>query len=261
MTDFFANMDSDYARKHFPNGVFESAMKTIRRRSVVFMFFMGLFFAGSLYGLFWSIGRTMELSAEGRDDMMGVCMVICGFFGVAALVTGLLLVILLRSTRKKRGDYIAAAAKNSRLPENEIEAFEQQSVAPDCYILRLTAGLDRLLSSGTNKDGLLTKDYIYLADASQIVMRVDQLKACCFYEYSYYVNTGKTSKKILCLAILLVASNGVSVFSDTTEQAGKALMALLKERNSGIDLNGGKVVPEGALEAYKKRVLETLISH
>ena len=255
MTDFFSTMNPDYARKHFPNGVFESAMKTVKRRSVVLMVFLGLFFAGSLYGLFWAVGRTMELSAEGRDDMMSVSLVICGFFGVVALVFGLLLVLLFRSTGKKRGDYIAGSAKNSRLPESEIEAFEQQAVAPDCYILKLTAGLDRALSSATNRDGLLTRDYIYLADPAQIVMRVDQLRACCFYEYSYYINTGKSSKKIRCLAVQLLASNGVSVLSDVTEQAGKALMALLKQRNGAIDTNGGRVLPEGAFDEYKKRVL------
>lgn len=255
MTEFFTNMNPDYAQKHFPNGVFESARKTVKRRSMVLLVFLGLFLAGSLYGLYWALGRTMDLMAEGRDDMLSVSLVICGFFGVVALVFGVLLGVLLWNSRKKRSDYIASSAKSSKLPESEIETFEQQAVAPDCYILKLTAGLDRVLSNATNKDGLLTRDYIYLADPAQIVMRVDQLKACCFYEYTYYVNTGKSSKKISCLGIYLIASNGVSVLSDTTEKAGKALMALLKERNSAIDTNGGKVLPEGAFDEYKKRVL------
>ena len=32
-------------------------------------------------------------------------------------------------------------------------------------------------------------------------------------------------------------------------------MALLKERNNAIDTNDGKVLPEGAFDSYKKRIL------
>ena len=86
-------------------------------------------------------------------------------------------------------------------------------------------------------------------------MRVDSLKACCFSDYTYYIDTGKHHKKIHCLAICLIASNGVSVLSDTTEEAGQALMAILKERNGAIDTNDGNVLPEGELDGYKKKVL------
>ena len=257
MADFFSKMNDDYARKHFPEGsVFEGAMKTVKRRSIGGLFFFGLFFAAALYGLVWGIRRTLKFMAEGQDDMLSVGIVICGFFGVIVLVCLLVLVLLIKGSRKKRGDYIADSAKHSKLPVSEIEEFERQAAASDCYILKLTAGLDRMLSNATNKDGLLTRDYIYLADPAQTVMRVDSLKACCFSDYTYYIDTGKQHKKIHCLAICLVAANGVSVLSDTTEEAGRALMAIIKERNSTVDTNEGKVLPEDALDSYKKRVVE-----
>lgn len=112
-----------------------------------------------------------------------------------------------------------------------------------------------MLSNATNKDGLLTRDYIYLADPAQTVMRVDSLKACCFSDYTYYIDTGKHHKKIHCLAICLIAPGGVSVLSDTTEEAGRALMDLLKQRNNAIDTNEGRVLPENELDSYKKRML------
>ncbi|MDE7015100.1 MAG: hypothetical protein K2P19_10595 [Kineothrix sp.] len=257
MTDFFSKMNADYAQKHFPDGsVFESAMKTVKRRSIGGIFFFALFFAAALCGLVWGIGRTLSFMSNGEDDMLSVGIVICGFFGVIVLVCLLVLFFLIKGTRKKRSDYVADSAKHSKLPVSDIEAFEQQAVASDCYILKLTTGLDRLLSNATNKDGLLTRDYIYLADPAQTVMRVDSLKACCFSDYTYYINTGNRQKKIHCLAICLIASNGVSILSDTTEEAGKALIALLKQRNSAIDTNEGKVLPENAFDSYKKRVLE-----
>lgn len=257
MADFFSKMNETYAQKHFPNGsVFEGTMKTVKRRSIGGIFFFVLFFAGALWGLIWVIGRTVEFMADGQDDMLGVGVGISIFFGLIALGCFAVLCLMIKGSRKKRGDYIADSAKNSKLPEHEIETFERQAVASDCYILKLTAGLDRVLSNATNKDGLLTRDYIYLADPAQIVMRVDTLKACCFSDYTYYINTGKHHKKVHCLAICLIASSGVSVLSDTTREAGQALMALLKERNSMIDTNDGKVLPDGALDDYKKRLIE-----
>lgn len=178
-----------------------------------------------------------------------------GLFLVAGLLTRTVL-LNFKGSRQKRGDYIASSAKHSKQPVSEIETFEQQAVSSDCSILKLTAGLNRLLSNATNKDGLLTRDYIYLADPAQTVMRVDSLRACCFSDYTYYINTGKRHKKIHSLMLCLIASNGVSVLSDTTEEAGKALMELLKQRNSAIDTNGGKVLPENAFDSYKKRVLQ-----
>lgn len=255
--DFFSKMNEDYVQKHFPDGsVFEGAMKTVKRRSVGGIFFFVVFLAAALCGMAWGINRTLEFVSNGEDDMLSVGIVICVFFGVIVLVCLVALFFLIKGSRQKRSGYIADSAKHSRLPVSEIEAFERQAVASDCYILKLTAGLDRMLSNATNKDGLLTRDYIYLADPNQTVMRVDSLRACCFSDYTYYINTGNHRKKIHCLAICLIASNGVSVLSDTAEEAGRALMALLRQRNSAIDTNDGKVLPEDAFDSYKKRVLE-----
>lgn len=257
MADFFAKMNEDYVQKHFPDGsVFESALKTVKRRSIGAIVIFGLFLAAAMCGLVWGIRRTFQFVADGEEDMLSVGIVVCGFFGVIVLVCLLLLFFLIKGSRQKRGDYVANSAKHSKLPVSEIEAFERQAVSSDCYILKLTAGLDRVLSNATNKDGLLTRDYIYLADPAQTVMRVDSLKACCFSDYTYYMDTGKYHKKIHCLAICLIAANGVSVLSDTTEEAGHALIALLRQRNSTIDTNDGQVLPENAFDSYKNRVLQ-----
>ncbi|MDO4318520.1 MAG: hypothetical protein Q4C48_09995 [Lachnospiraceae bacterium] len=257
MADFFQKMNEKYVQKHFPTGsVFEATSKTLKRRGYVGVFFSGLFLAGCLFGLVSSIKSTIEVVVEGKKDMLGVALGVCGFLAVITLLFGIAFYFSVKHTRRKREDYIKLAAKASKLQESEIESFEQQAVASDTYILKLTAGLDRALSNATNKDGLLTRDYIYLASPAQIVMRVEDLKACCFNDYTYYLNTGNRSKKIHCLAITLIASNGVTDTSDTTMEAGRALMVLLKQRNAAIDVNGGNVLSEGSLDAYKKKILE-----
>ena len=259
MSDYFSKMNEDYVQKHFPTGsVFANAAKTVKRRSMAALVFFLVFLAGGLCGPAWGIGRTMEFMSEGQDGVLSVGINICVFFGMIVLVS-LILVCVLFKVSKKCGGCIADSAKHSKLPESEIEAFERQATASDCYVLELTAGLDRALSNAANKDGLLTRDYIYLADPARTVIRVDALRACCLADYTYYISTGKCSTKIHCLAIYLLASNGVSVLSDTTEEAGQALMALLKKRNGAIDTNVGKVLPESAFDDYKKsaQVLST----
>ncbi|MCI9164244.1 MAG: hypothetical protein HFG59_13535 [Lachnospiraceae bacterium] len=259
MAGFFQQMDEKYAKKHFPTGsVFGTVDKVLKRNNFAFLIIAGFMIAGCLAGLFWSIGRTLEMVAEGNRDALGIGIGFGCFWAVLVLLLGISFYFNVRNLAKKKEDYIRLSAKYSKLPEKEIEDFDRQAMASDTYILKLTAGLDRLLSSATNKDGLLTRDYIYLASPSQAVMRVKDLKACCFNDYTYYINTGKRSKKIHCLAVTLVSSNGNGVIdtSDTTEEAGRALMALLKERNEAIDTNDGRVLPEEALSDYIKKILE-----
>jgi len=248
-------MNEDYAQKHFPDGVFAGTAKTLKGRGIAGLITIGLFVAGGLLGLIWAVGRTQEVIANGEDDLRGVAIAFCVIFGVVTLLFLALFIYLLKNIRKGRDGYIADSAKHSQLPVSEIENFERQALASDCYILRLAEGLDRALSNATNKDGLLTRDYIYLADPAQTVLRVDSLRACCFSDYTYYITVQNRHKKVHNLIIYLLASNGVSVTSDTTEKAGQALMALLLERNSSIDTNGGQVLPEGEVEDYKKRIL------
>lgn len=259
MAEFFSRMNDEYAQKHFPGGsVFANALKTVKRRGIAGIFFFVLFFAAAMYGVIWGIGRTIDFASNGKNDMIGVGIGISVVLGLIALGCFFVLRFMIKGVRQGVGDYIASSAKCSQLSVSEIEEFDRQAFASDCYILKLTAGLDRALSNATNSDGLLTRDYIYLADTAQTVMRVDSLKACFFTDYTYYVTVGNRSKKIHNLAICLLASNGVSVLSDTTEKAGQALMEILKERNGTIDTNEGSVVPEGReFDDYKKRVLET----
>ena len=252
MTDFFDRMSEDYKQKHFPNGlIFGKVGKNIKRNGIIaIVLFFGPIFLASSYGFIWTIRRTIELGRE--EDEVGITIGICAVLAVIALIFLAFIIYFLKAGNRKPEYYVALSAKNSKLSESEIRSFEQQAFASDCYILKLTAGLDRVLSNNTNKDGLLTRDYIYLADPRQTVIRIADLKACCFENYTYYVN----NKRIYNLGIRLIASNGATSFSDTTQKAGIALMEMLTERNSAIDTNGGNVLQEGAeADRYMKRML------
>ncbi len=83
MADFFKNMNEVYVRKHFPNGsVFDGALKTVKRISIVSIIFLAVFLGGALFGLLWAIGRTMGMRAEGPGDFPADRMVIFGVLGM-----------------------------------------------------------------------------------------------------------------------------------------------------------------------------------
>lgn len=45
MPEFFARMNEDYVKKHFPDGVFEGVSKTVKGRGILGVIFFGLFSA------------------------------------------------------------------------------------------------------------------------------------------------------------------------------------------------------------------------
>lgn len=253
MAEFFERMNEAYKEKNFPNAsILAKVGKNVKRNGIIaIVLLFGPIFLASTYGFFWAIGRTMELMAEGSEHT-SFSIGICVFLGIVALLFLLFIVLTLRAGNKKPEAYYARSAKNSKLSENEIKNFEQQAFASDCYILKMTDGLDRVLSNNPHKDGFLTRDYVYLSDPWLTVFRIEDLRICCFEDSTYYLN----NKKVHCLKIRLTASNGVTTLADTTKEAGLELMKLLTERNSVVDNFGGNVLKEGAYEEFCKRVLE-----
>lgn len=252
MTELFLRMNEEYKEKNFPNGsIFGKVGSNVKRNGIIAIaIFFGPLFLASAYGCFWSIRRTLEMMAEGEEDLsFGIGF--GAFLGVVAFLLLLLIIYFLKAGKMKPEQYIARSAKNSELSESEIRNFEQQAFGSDCYILKMTAGLDRLLSNNTHKDGLLTRDYLYLADPRLTVFRIEDLRICCFEDSTYYLN----NKKIHSLNIRLTSSSGVTVFTDTTEEAGLALMEMLRERNSAVATFDGNVLKEGSYEEYAKEVL------
>lgn len=245
MEEFFQKMNEDYVQKHFPNrSIFEGTMKKNKVNSIIVLVMLGIFFVASAYGAIAAVETTIGRIAENGSDGIGIGISI--FMIVLTLIWGLLMKAVYKMGFKKHSDYIKDSAKKSKLPESEIENFEKQATASDAYILRLKEGFDRALSNTVDKDGVLTRDYVYIADNAQTIFRIADLKACFFVYYYYYVN----NKRVTNLSIRLVSANGVTAFSDTTEKAGRALMAILLERNGSIETNGGNVMQENAFDTY-----------
>lgn len=252
MTDFFVKMNEEYKQKNFPNDTVISKVGTNTKRNGIVsavMVYIPLFLACA-YGCFWCLRRTLQIMGTENGDT-NFAFGITAFMGVLTLLFLLLIVKTLKAGKRKVDVYYARSAKNSKLPESDIRAFDQQAFESDCYILKMTEGLDRALSHNPHKDGFLTRDYLYLPSTALTVFRVKDLQICCLEDSIQYMN----NMRVHTLKLRLTASNGITTLNDTTEEAGAALMKLLTERNSAIHTNGGNVLKMGAYAKYAKTVL------
>lgn len=252
MAEYFKRMSEEYKQKHFPKGtIFGTLGKNVKRNGIIaVILFFGPMFLLCCFGLVMMTISTIQTGV--KEDEVGLTIGFYAVLGVLALLFLVAIICFLRMGKRGADHYIKTSAKNSKLTETEIRSFESQALASDCYILNLTSGLKRALNNNFMRDGLLTREYIYLSDPRQTVIRVQDLKACFFEEYITYIN----NKRIYNLGIRLIASNGVMSFADASEEAGNALMDMLLERNSSIDTNNRDVLQEGKeLDNYVKKML------
>lgn len=215
---------------------------------------MLLFAAASLAGLFWMLRLTAEQKAAGSEDV-GIGIGFSIFFGIITLIFLLVFVISMRRALKGRSAYIAQAAAGSGLSITEIERFEEQAVSQDSLVLKLSAGLDRIIGNEVMKDGILTADYILLPALTPLVFRVDSLRAACFVDYVYKIGEVGHKAPVHNLAVALIGANGCRVYSDCTREAGLELMRLLGERNRQMEIRRDETLSEDAYELYCKKIL------
>lgn len=254
MSEYFRKMDEAYINKHYPTrSIFEAVVKTTKRVGIGVYIFFGLILAGSLAGLTWSINAWITYKQSGDTEMADVGIIICIFFAVLALISVLVIIITIRRGKKGAADWLKKSAKNSRLSEAEIQEFERQALSPDSYILKLLDSLNAMMSGG--KDGILTKDFIYLADTNLTVMRCKDLIAACLVKYSIYVGDQQHRKPVNCLGIRLLSRNGAESFAEVSVEAGPALLELLSKEYPAINTFGGQVMTEKEYEKYKKAEL------
>lgn len=254
MSEYFQTMNETYIDKYYPTrSVFESVAKTTKKAGIGVYLFFGIILAGSLAGLLWSISATNTYKLNGETDMVGVGTVICIVFAVFALLS--VLVIALTSWRGKRGseDWLKKSAEKSKLSESELRAFERQAMTSDSYILKLLDGVNAAVAG--RKDGILTRDYIYLADPNLTVIRCEDLISACLVHAVIYVGPQKNRKAVHALQIQLLSKHGVEAFAEVSPEAGKALTQLLLQKYPTIDICDGNAMTEHEYDKYRKTAL------
>lgn len=187
---------------------------------------------------------------SGEPDMVQIGIVMCFVFAAFALLAAIC--IGLTIWRGKRGgeDWLKKSAACSKIAESKIHEFERQAMMSDSYVLKLTSGLNAVVSA--HKDGILTKDFVYLADSELTVLPIEALICACMVNSTYYVGDVQHRKAMPYLALYLLCENGAESYAEASPEAGAALTELLLQRNPQIETCGGRVLSTKEYLDYKK---------
>lgn len=255
MSQYFQKMNETYIEKHYPKrSVFEAVAKATKSVGIGVYIFFGLVLAGSLAGLLWSVNSLITYKQSGDTDMADVGMVVCIVFAIFALISILVIAITIRRGRRRAADWLIKSAKNSKLSEAEIQDFERQAFSPDSYILKLLDGINAVVSGG--KDGILTKDFIYLADTNLTVIRCKDLVSACLVEDVIYVGSQQQRRPVHYLSIRLLSRSGAEALAEVSPEAGHALIEMLSREYPGIISFDGQAL---AADKYEKHKAELAI--
>lgn len=253
MESYFVPMNEEYRSKHYPEGsVFSAIHKSSKKGSVFVYIFFFLFLLVFAAGTIFSIIRLIETITAGEEDMISV-----GIFAICFCLVMFIICLLPIVLTKKRNasgleGLMKKSAKNSACTESELREFERQALASDSYILALTAKYKAVLN-GQN-DGILTRDYIFLADNLNIVMKYSDIVGAFLVERIIYITVDNKSKSINSLTISLVSNKNVQSFVDISKEAGAELLSILLEKNPQIETKGGSVISEKEFNQYCKEM-------
>lgn len=218
----FQRMSEAYQEKHYPQGsVLVKSTGKNRTNSIILIVILlaagGALTAGILY--FLSLIRY-HLS-EGRGDEATVGYVLIAIFAVFLALCVLGLVFSVKNLHRGVDAIIAASAKRSGLTAEEVRAFDQQAFQSDTCILKLKNAVSAAMAN--QADGLLTRDYLWLGDAANLIMRRRDVAGACLYQWSYYVK----NKRCWCLSAAVVSRENAVISAEVTPESGAALLGLL----------------------------------
>lgn len=235
----FARMSESYREKHYPKGsVFERNRGKNRTNSVI-LIVMLVIVAGALgVGLFYSVDLIGYHLAAGHSDEVSVGYLFVGIFGVLLALCVLGLVFSVKNMRKGVEAIMAASAKASGLTLEDIRAFDQQALQSDCYILKLKNAVSAVMANQT--DGLLTRDYLWLGDFSNRIMRRGDIAGACMYQWSYYVRR----KRCWALSVAVANRKDLVISAEVSPESGAALLGLLHREQPEIQI-APEVLREG----------------
>ncbi|MFG6367748.1 MAG: hypothetical protein K1W16_04880 [Lachnospiraceae bacterium] len=249
MEKYLPVMSEDYKRKHYAEGVFVSIKKKTAKISFGIYIFFGILFFGGAYGVYWSRGRIEDYRLEGQEDLISagyVIMGVCAFFAVIALAC-----IIITFIRHKRGTkkWKELCAKNNGYTVSDMDEFERQTMDMECRVVKLL-GAAQAVANGQS-DGILTRDYIYLADAHHAILKICDLSAACLVKQTVSVDSMPIHKDHDFLTVMLLSRKGVRAIAECSEESGTELIAFLKKINSSIYTADGNVISDEAFSRLR----------
>jgi len=251
MQTYFEKMNESYIDKHYPErSVFSSINKSGQKNGIGVYVLLGAFALMTGAAMIWSIKNLMEFMKEGESDMMAPGLTIIGICFLLFAVSLFGIIITAKRNRAGVEGLIKKSAKNSGCSESDIREFERQAMASDSHILKLMGTAKAVLTG--SKEGILTRDFIYLDNVKHIIMKRSDIIGALLVQRTYYISVGNSRKAVNYLTATLISNKGIDTLAEVTIEAGKALLDLLKEENSQIDVNDFNVMNEKEYTKYCK---------
>lgn len=241
MEEYLPLMTEDYKRKHYAQGVFAAIRKKTAKISFGIYIFFGIVLCGCAFGFYWAMGQVENYRLSGQEDMVGTGYFIAGFFGVFALIA--LACIVISIVRHARGTdrWKKNCAKQSGYSVGDMDEFERQTMEMECRAVKLLDAAGALAAG--QSDGILTRDYIYLADAHHMILKLSDLSAACIVRQRVTVGDVPARKSIEYLTVMLLGRSGNRAIAECSEESGTVLLGCLKQKIPGLYTADGKVIP------------------
>lgn len=239
-------MSEDYRKKHYPEGVFNAIRKKTAKISFGIYIFFGIVFWGGAYGTYWARGRIEQYRLEGQDDLIGAGNVIMGVFAFFAVVGLACIVITIIRHMRGTQKWKEKCAKNNGYTVKDMDEFERQTTDKECRVVKLLSTA-KALANGQS-DGILTKDYIYLADAHHSILKLSDLSAACIVKQTVSVDSIPGKKKIDYLTVMLLSRNRSRAIAECSEESGRELISFLKGKYPNIYTADGNVISDEDFE-------------
>ncbi|MDE7203737.1 MAG: hypothetical protein K2O91_18010 [Lachnospiraceae bacterium] len=240
MEKYLPVMSGDYKKKHYAKGVFHSIRKKTAKISFGIYIFFGIVFLGGAYGIYWARGRIEEYRLTGQEDLISTGYVIMGVFAFFTIIAlACIIITIIRHTRGAN-KWKITCAKNNGYTVSDMDEFERQTMDMECRVVKLL-GTAEALANGQS-DGILTKDYIYLADAHHSILKLSDLSAACIVKQT--LSVGDIHKKYDYLTVMLMSRNGSRAIAECSKESGAALITFLKERYPAIYTAEGNVITD-----------------
>ncbi|MDE5698263.1 MAG: hypothetical protein K2I96_12780 [Lachnospiraceae bacterium] len=242
MEKYLPVMSADYKSKHYAKGVFAAIRKKTAKISVGIYIFFGIVLLGGAYGTYWARGRIEDYRLEGQDDLISAGYVVMGVFAFFAVVALACIVITIIRHARGTNKWKETCAKNNGYTVRDMDEFERQTLDMECRVVKLL-GTAEALANGQS-DGILTKDYIYLADAHHSVLKISDLTAACIVKQTVSVDSMPVHKKLDYLTVMLLSRNGSRAIAECSKESGTALITFLKRKCPGIYTADGNVISD-----------------
>ncbi len=256
MSEYIKEMDEAYRSKHYPQGsFFEKAAQENKRGNITLAVMSALVSALLVGVIVFLVSLTLARMKEGNEDALSIGLL---FIAIVALLLALCLfglVFAIRHIKDGAAKVIKSSAKQSGLDEADIREFDRQAMQTGSYVLALAGKVSAAMSG--QKEGILTRDYLWLGDRANTILKREDIVGASLYHWYYYVN----KKRVSSLNLAVLSRNNVMAGVETREESGKELMKLLRETHPSIQIHEGVLEEGKQFDQWREELTKTAGAH